>query len=245
MELEAQPERKLAKPALVVVAAESQTVEAALLLYDIEAGAGWPRVVVIIRVYIEVMVIEYVEAFGPEIQIKALGEFELFADRKIIVPGTWGAEGSPAGHVARIGAEIGNTQGWIQRADIGGSGNAQSGKLIGSDINWRTRVEIRNGCCGCEARDAVEVDQVAFVVDGKGNSGVSREYAGDGPATQSLSLDALSALEPRSLPDRRYNDAMTNVKIRVAPVYPRIREVGVARRALGQIVGEGCAKVVR
>jgi len=111
--LKGEPQRKLSKPPLVVVATFGQAAQASFKPYDwccSWAGGGDQDCICV-----HVVMVENVETFRPECQAETLGELESLAHGCVEVPGARSAEWVASCHSRWIRSEIGNAKSWIER----------------------------------------------------------------------------------------------------------------------------------
>ncbi len=135
-----------------------------------------------------------------------LGQLEILADRKIVVPDAGGAERSLLVMLAGYGPKSEMPRVGFSGPILAGTGTVRAVNKFG-EPGTGTGVPVLYWVMAVagvkQARNTVEIDQIAIVVNRERNSGVCCEYTGDRPATQRLSLPAGTTFEPGVSPDRR------------------------------------------
>src|ERR1700733_5251004 len=90
---------------------------------------------------------------------------------------------------------------------------------------------VRNRSGWRQPGKSVKIEIILKVVCGKRNARTRGKHAHNRPASERLA-QALSALEPGSFPDGRNDEAIADIKVRVAPIQLRVGKKSVAKGAV-------------
>ena len=142
--LEAELQRKLTEPPLVVVAPNRTIAEAALQSVNDNCLAGKVSSIEVARVDVEIVVVENVEAFGAEFRLDTLGNRERLCQCDIEIPGSGSFKSIPSGHIRRVRTEVRNSELGVEDGFVGFR-ETQYLEVILADQRGRSRLVTRNG----------------------------------------------------------------------------------------------------
>jgi hypothetical protein len=106
---EVEPQRELSEASFVVIAAQRDRVQSALLCdYGQWRANGSGRVLDGKRgfVHVQIVVVEQIECFCAELEIAAFSDPELLRHRRIVIPGARSAKRIASQHIRREGPEV-------------------------------------------------------------------------------------------------------------------------------------------